>query len=359
MNDVEKNRTREPATKTVPGVSPSEKKNKYKPKRRKIDVANLAEKTVAGDRAALARALTLVESSAAAHRPLSRELLDILAPRTGNSIRIAVSGSPGAGKSALIDALGVRLCDSGRKVAALAIDPSSVRSKGSILGDKTRMEKLAVHENAFVRPSPSGGALGGVARKTREDISVCEAAGYDRIIVETVGVGQSEIAARSMTDVFMLVLQPGAGDEIQGIKKGVVEIADILAVNKADGDNLNLAEITKKDYQAALHYLRPEYKNWTVPVLTCSAIENKNIDEILKTIDKFVDSVRQTGEFEKRRKNQALGAFEDAVERELKTRFFAGEEISEILPDIRRKLVEGDISPIAAADKLLELFFHK
>jgi LAO/AO transport system kinase len=251
----------------------------------------------------LSKAITLIESNSQTHIELAQQVLQKILPHSGKSVRVGISGPPGAGKSTTIEALGYYLCKQGLKVAVLAIDPSSTLTKGSILGDKTRMELLSREENAYIRPSPSAGTLGGVARKTRETILACEAAGYNVILIETVGVGQSEITVRSMVDFFLLVLIPGSGDELQGIKKGVVEISDMIAINKADGDNIPYANLTKSAYQQAIGMLQSATDGWKTLVKTFSALEQKGIADIWTDINSFVDLTKLNGAFDKRRQS--------------------------------------------------------
>ncbi|MGE0087674.1 MAG: methylmalonyl Co-A mutase-associated GTPase MeaB [Desulfococcaceae bacterium] len=258
------------------------------------------------NRLLLARTITLIESALPAHQEMARTVVDRVLPYTGNAVRVGITGVPGAGKSTFIESFGTMLTEKGFRVAVLAIDPSSTRSGGSILGDKTRMEKLAVNEMAFIRPSPSSGTLGGVARKTRETMLVCEAAGFDVIIVETVGVGQSETTVASMVDFFLVLMIAGAGDELQGIKKGVLEVADAIVINKADGDNILRAKMARKEYETALHLLMPATPTWSPPVLTCSAVEMTGIDKIWETILDYRSRMTATGEQESKRREQAL-----------------------------------------------------
>ncbi len=305
------------------------------------------------NRLQLARTITLIESTLPAHQELARDIVDRLLPHTGQGIRIGITGVPGAGKSTYIESFGNMLTELGHRVAVLAIDPSSTRSGGSIIGDKTRMEKLAINENAFIRPSPSSGTLGGVGRKTRETMLVCEAAGYDVVIIETVGVGQSETTVASMVDFFLVLLIAGAGDELQGIKKGVLEVADAIVINKADGDNINRAEMAKKEYETALHMLMPTSPNWTVPVLTCSSLEHRGIDRIWKTILEHRDKLTESGEMAEKRKNQALEWMSFLLDEGLRQWFYSTPRIVEILPRLRNQVAEGKTSPTAAADTLL------
>lgn len=271
-----------------------------------IDIAELREGILAGRRAALSRAITLVESRRADHQALARELLQGLLPHTGKARRIGLTGVPGVGKSTLIEALGRNLTAKGHKVAVLAVDPSSPRSGGSILGDKTRMGELSRDENAFIRPSPTAGTLGGVASRTRESMLLCEAAGYDVVIIETVGAGQSETEVSGMTDIFAVLMLPGAGDELQGIKKGVLEIADMICVNKADGENEARAQIAAAEYRAALNILTPVSPNWQPPVLTVSGLANQGLDEMWAQIELYVQTLTDCGEFEEKRRSQQV-----------------------------------------------------
>src|SRR5271157_494660 len=269
-----------------------------------IDIAALAERLRAGDRAALARAITLVESRKPEHQALARTLVQSLLPFTGSAMRVGVTGVPGVGKSTTIDTLGSNLVAAGRKIAVLAVDPSSTRTGGSILGDKTRMARLSAERNAFIRPSPSSGTLGGVAAKTRETMLLCEAAGFDVILVETVGIGQSETAVADMTDFFLVLMLPGAGDELQGIKKGVLELADMIAVNKSEGENVVRARIAAAEYRAALHILSPRSPNWQVPVVTYSAMTDDGMAELWAKVLEHREKLSKSGAFSARRREQ-------------------------------------------------------
>jgi LAO/AO transport system kinase len=310
---------------------------------------------LAGDRRLLSKTITLIESSLAAHREAARQILAALLPHTGRAVRLGITGVPGVGKSTFIESLGMFLVRQGSRVAVLAVDPSSARSGGSVMADKTRMEKLATQRGAFIRPSPSGGTLGGVARKTRESVLVCEAAGYDVIIVETVGVGQSETAVASMVDFFLVLLLAGAGDELQGIKKGILELADALAVNKADGDNLARARKAAKVYEMALHLLQPTSVHWTPPVLTCSALTLTGVEAIWKTVLRHRELMTKSGELAARRRQQSVDWMWSLIDEVLKERFVRHPEVKRHLPRVTRDVEAGQISPAQAADKLLFL----
>jgi LAO/AO transport system kinase len=307
-----------------------------------------------GDRKILPKTLTLIESARPDHQNLAKQVIDQLLPHTGNAFRLGITGVPGVGKSTFIETFGMHLIQKGRRLAVLAVDPSSQRSGGSVMADKTRMEKLSVEKNAFIRPSPSSGTLGGVARKTRESMLVCEAAGFDVIIVETVGVGQSETTVASMVDFFLVLMLAGAGDQIQGIKKGVLEIADALAINKADEDNIQKAQQAKKEYESALSLLNPSSPSWTPPVLTCSAIEAVGIDDIWETVKDHRTRLSASGELESKRKHQALDWMWALVEEGLKDRFYNNSEIQNRLPRLIADVEKGVIAPTAAAMELLD-----
>ena len=310
-----------------------------------------------GDRIFLSRAITLIESKLAEHHTLAQEIIEKCLPYTGRSTRIGITGSPGVGKSTFIEAFGMHLIDQeNRKPAVLAIDPSSQKNKGSILGDKTRMEKLSTHPQAFIRPTPAGDSLGGVAAKTRESMLLCEAAGYDTILIETVGVGQSEIAVHSMVDFFLLLLLPGAGDELQGIKRGIVEMADLIAINKADGDRTEPAKSARKDYAMALHLFPPKESGWTPKVVTCSALEQNGMAEIWEQINSFLSLTKQNGWFENNRKQQAKNWFYELLEQGLKQLFYKDEKVSGKLKAIEQEVIQGKVSSANAAKRLLEIF---
>jgi LAO/AO transport system kinase len=321
-----------------------------------IKLHDIADGVRAGSVRSLAKAITLIESRNLDHSLAATTLLDELLPATGNSIRIGISGVPGVGKSTFIEAFGMHLLESGHKVAVLAVDPSSQVSGGSILGDKTRMEDLARQSNAYIRPSPAGETLGGVARKTRETMLVCEAAGYDVIIVETVGVGQSEITVASMVDFFLLLQLPNAGDELQGIKRGVMEIADAIIINKSEGDNRPRAELSRQQYVNALHLLKPKSPNWQVPALLCSALHNQGIAEIWDMIEDFRQRMLQSGELENKRKLQARDWMWTLLMEDLKEMFLRDQKVEDLLAQVQEAVASGATTPSAAARRLLEAF---
>lgn len=320
------------------------------------DIQKLSDGVRSGNVRSLAKAITLIESRNPDHSKDAAELLDNLLPDSGNSIRIGISGVPGVGKSTFIEALGMNLLQHGHKIAILAVDPSSQLSGGSILGDKTRMEELAREQDAFIRPSPSGNTLGGVARKTRETMLLCEAAGYDIIIVETVGVGQSEIAVASMVDFFLLLQLSNAGDELQGIKKGVMEIADAILINKAEGENRPRAELARQQYENALHLLKPKSYNWQVPALLCSALHNQGIDEVWQMILDFVTKMKQHAEFEDKRRLQATDWMWTLVIDDLKDLFLRDKNVAAMIDQVQTGVSQGTTSPSVAARRLLEAF---
>ena len=321
-----------------------------------IKINEIAAGVRAGNVRSLAKAITLIESRNLDHSLAATTLLDELLPATGNSIRIGISGVPGAGKSTFIEAFGMSLLSLGHKVAVLAVDPSSQLSGGSILGDKTRMEELAREEGAFIRPSPAGQTLGGVARKTRETMLVCEAAGYDVIIVETVGVGQSEITVASMVDFFLLLQIPNAGDELQGIKRGVMEIADAIVVNKAEGENRPRAELARQQYANALHMLKPKSLNWQVPALLCSALHNEGVAETWETIEAFGTRMRETGELQDKRNLQASDWMWTLLLDDLKEMFLRDRNVESLVDQVQEAVATGVTTPSAAARRLLEAF---
>lgn len=306
-------------------------------------------------RAVIAKTITLIESSLPAHQQLAGDILDGLLPYAGNAIRIGISGVPGVGKSTFIESFGMMLIEKGHRIAVLAVDPSSSRSGGSIMGDKTRMEKLALHPNAFIRPSPTSGTLGGVAKKTRESMIICEAAGHDVVLVETVGVGQSETAVASMVDFFLVLMLAGAGDELQGIKKGILELADAIAINKADGKNVESAKEARSEYESALSLMESKSPVWSVPVLTCSALTLDGLEDIWKAISEYRQKLTTAGELSEKRRRQAIDWMWSLVEDGLKDRFFKNPKVKAQLPDIIDAIENGKISSTAAAYELLSL----
>jgi LAO/AO transport system kinase len=332
--------------------------NKIKiPSKQQLSVNEYFNGIKAGDLTILSKAITLIESSNQNHHQIAEELIELCLPFSGKSIRIGITGVPGVGKSTFIEALGTFLIEQkNNKVAVLAIDPSSKKTGGSILGDKTRMNKLSVNVNAYIRPSPSSGTLGGVAKATRETIILCEAAGFDTILIETVGVGQSEIEVKSMVDFFLLLMLAGAGDELQGIKRGIMEIADAIIINKADGDNKDKADIAIREYKNAIHLFPPNSNNWTPKVDACSAIENKGIENVWEIIESFKNLTISNGSFEETRKQQAKFWLEHTVNSSLQTLFYTDKNVKDKLLSIENKVISGEISPFKAAKELLEIF---
>jgi LAO/AO transport system kinase len=319
-------------------------------------VTDLAAEIIGGNRRALARTITLAESTRTDHRVESEALLAKLLSHCGKSIRVGISGAPGVGKSSFIETFGLSLVEQGHKVAVLAVDPSSRVSGGSILGDKTRMEYLSRHPSAFIRPSPAGRSLGGVARRTRECVLICEAAGFDVVIVETVGVGQSETAVAEMSDLFLLLLAPAAGDELQGIKKGIVELADLIVVNKADGALVEAANHAAADYRNAVHMIRPTSPNWQVPVLTCSALTGDGIANVWHKINDYRTAMMDSNEFTQRRANQAKSWMWSEIEENLITALRTHPKVGAQVDNLETQVASGDMAPGAAARKMLSVF---
>lgn len=326
-------------------------------RRRELTAAEYVEGIRKGDVSILGRAVTLVESTADAHQALAQEVIEKCLPYTGNSKRIGITGVPGAGKSTSIDVFGLHVLRQGGKLAVLAIDPSSERTKGSILGDKTRMEKLSQQPDAFIRPSPSAGSLGGVARKTRETIMLCEAAGYDNIFVETVGVGQSETAVHSMVDFFLLIQLAGTGDELQGIKRGIMEMADGIVINKADGDNVDRANLAAAQFRNALHLFPPTPSRWRPEVICYSGYFELNIDEVWDMIDRYFEYVKRTGYFQQKRNEQAKYWMLETINERLRHDFYSRPEIKALLEQKELRVLNNEQSSFTAAQDVLDRYY--
>jgi len=322
---------------------------------RTLKTTDLARGIKAGDRATLARAITLIESKRADHRKSAHHLVQELLPLTGNAVRLGITGAPGAGKSTTIDVLGTTLTGAGHKVAVLAVDPSSSRTGGSILGDKTRMARLASDPNAFVRPSPASGTLGGVAAKTRETMLLCEAAGYDVVLVETVGIGQSETAVADMTDFFLVLMLPGAGDELQGLKKGIVELADMIAINKADGDNIARAKLAAAEYRAALNILAPHSPTWSPPVVTYSALTGNGISELWSQVQAHKKLMTASGELAVRRREQQVKWMWSMLEERLTARLRSDPAVRGKVRQAEAAVAAGKLAPTLAVEEIAQL----
>lgn len=323
-------------------------------KKRTLSVQQYVDGILNGDITILSQAVTLVESAKPEHQELAQEIIVKCLPFSGNSVRIGITGVPGVGKSTFIEAMGKYITSKGQKLAVLAIDPSSERTKGSILGDKTRMEDLSTDPLAYIRPSPSAGSLGGVARKTRETIILCEAAGYDHIFIETVGVGQSETAVHSMVDFFLLLMLAGAGDELQGIKRGIMEMADAITINKADGNNIEKAGLARVQYMNALHLFPATESGWKPKVLTCSAYMKTGISEIWQTVDEYLGHVKNNGYFQHRRNEQSKFWMYETINEQLRNDFYQNEQISALLEESEMKVLKEEVSSFVAAKKLLD-----
>ena len=335
--------------------------NPYLKRKRKpqLTPAEYVEGIRKGNRAVLGQAVTLVESRNAEHQIIAQEVIEKCLPYTGNSRRIGITGVPGAGKSTSIDSFGMHVIKQGHKLAVLAIDPSSERSKGSILGDKTRMERLAIEPDVFIRPSPSAGSLGGVARKTRETIILCEAAGFDKIFVETVGVGQSETACHSMVDFFLLIQIAGTGDELQGIKRGIMEIADAIVINKCDGDNVERSQMAATNYRNALHFFPMPPSGWLPKVMCYSGFYGTGVKEIWDMVYQYVDFVKHNGYFQYRRQEQAKYWMYETINEHLRRSFYNNEEIQQLLPQAEQAVLGGQQTSFVAAQHLLDNYFQK
>jgi len=339
-----------------PSVSPYFKKNSPQ---KKVATSDFVDGIFQGDIAILSKAVTLIESSKDEHQQQAQQIIEQCLPRSGKSVRIGITGVPGAGKSTSIDVFGMHLVQQGHKLAVLAIDPSSERSKGSILGDKTRMENLSREKNAFIRPSPTAGSLGGVARKTRETIVLCEAAGFDTIFIETVGVGQSETAVHSMVDFFLLIQLAGTGDELQGIKRGIMEMADGVVINKADGDNIERANLAAGHFRNALHLFPLPDSGWSPKVLTYSGRFNTGIAEIWKMIDDYVAFTKANGYFDAKRNEQTKYRMYESIHQILYQSFYQHPTVERLLPQLEQRVLNNEISPFTAAKQLIDLFAHK
>ena len=326
------------------------------PLRKKMSVEDYVEGVKKGDRMILAKAITLIESNAPKDFDKAQRVLQALLPRTGHSLRIGITGVPGAGKSTFIEAFGQLLCQQGYKVAVLAVDPTSSITGGSILGDKTRMQKLSREPNCFIRPSPSGGTLGGVARKSRETMMLCEAAGCNVILVETVGVGQSETTVRSMVDFFMLVVLTGAGGDLQGIKKGIMELADAIVVNKAEGDNLERAKVTQGEYERMVEFIRPATEGWKTHAYRCSALKKTGLLELWAVMREFEKVTKQSGAFENRRQRQIIAWVKTMIDEHLHNLFYEDPVIKGRLPEVKAAVLAGVVSPSQAVAELIKTF---
>ncbi|TAJ14142.1 methylmalonyl Co-A mutase-associated GTPase MeaB [Marinilabiliaceae bacterium JC017] len=342
-----------------PSVNPEAAKRFLKRKKRVLSPEEYVDGILKGDVTILSRAVTLVESARPDHQKTAQEIIEKCLPYAGKSIRLGITGVPGAGKSTFIEALGMHIINNGGKLAVLAIDPSSERSKGSILGDKTRMEKLSGEKDAYIRPSPSAGSLGGVARKTRETIILCEAAGFDTIFIETVGVGQSETAVHSMVDFFLLLQIAGAGDELQGIKRGIMEMADAITVNKADGNNIQRAELAKAEYKSALHLFPPTKSGWEPKVKTCSSIKGIGIDEIWKMVLEYVEQTKANNYFESNRRSQAKYWMIESINENLRNHFYQHPGIKDEISLFEQMVLNDEKSSFIAAKELLEKYFKQ
>ncbi len=323
-------------------------------RRRQLSLEDYVQGIQRRDTGILARAITLVESNAAAHQELAQTLLARILPMTGRALRVGLTGIPGAGKSTFVEAMGTWLCEKGLRVAVLAVDPSSTLTGGSILGDKVRMEKLSRHANAFIRPSPSGGSLGGVARKSREAMLLCEAAGYDVLLIETVGVGQNEVTVRSMVDCFLMLMIAGAGDEVQGIKKGIMELADLVVFNKAEGDNRPRAMAAQAEMIRVLHYLRPATEGWTTPALLASALTGEGIPDVWETVTRFFETARQGGALDERRRTQAIAWMHALIKESLHNDFYEHAAVVARRPQLEAAVANGEMPALTAARALLD-----
>lgn len=340
-------------------VNPSLSAGLHKFKKVKPTVENVYQGILNHDRSILGQAITLIESSLADDAEIARQLINRCLPHAGNSIRLGITGVPGAGKSTFIESFGINLIEKGHKIAVLAIDPSSTRTKGSILGDKTRMEALSTNNAAFIRPTASSGSLGGVARATREAVILCEAAGFDIIIIETVGVGQSETAVSQIVDFFLLLMLAGGGDELQGIKRGIMEMADLIVINKADGDNIKKAELSKREFENALHLFPALPNGWTPKVLTASALYNNGLDHVWATVEKYISLTKGNGYFKNLRNEQSLGILKEGIEQGLNSGFFNSHNIKPLIKQYEQQILKAEINPYEAAQLLLATYIEE
>ncbi len=341
---------------TVGNINPDLEKAGFRKNRMILGVQDYVKGVAAGDRMILSRAITLIESNSPRHFPKAQRVLQELLPRTGKALRVGITGVPGAGKSTMIEAFGNMLCDMGHRVAVLTVDPTSSVTKGSILGDKTRMGTLSRREEAFIRPSPAGGTLGGVARKSRETMLLCEAAGYDVILIETVGVGQSETTVRSMVDFFLLVVLTGAGDELQGIKKGIMELADAIVINKADGDNRAKAQIARGEYERMIEYIRPATRGWKTHAYLVSAVEKTGLNDLWDVIRVFEKTTKDNNAFQQRREGQLLDWMNSMIDEHLHNLFFDDPVILGRMPEVREAVLKGAVSPSQGVAELIHVF---
>ncbi|HOP04109.1 MAG TPA: methylmalonyl Co-A mutase-associated GTPase MeaB [Tenuifilaceae bacterium] len=347
-----------PGVDQPPAVNPNVASHFHGKKKKMLELSEYVDGILNRNVSILSQAITLVESSLPQHHELGQQVIEKCLPYTGKSIRIGITGVPGVGKSTFIEALGGTITSQGGRLAVLAIDPSSERSKGSILGDKTRMETLCADPNAFIRPSPSAGSLGGVARKTRETIILCEAAGFNTIFIETVGVGQSETAVHSMVDFFLLLMLAGAGDELQGIKRGIMEMADLIAITKADGENVQKASAAKVQYESALHLFPPAESGWAPRVRTCSSVTKEGIQEVWNQINDYVGYTKSSGYFTARRLSQSKYWMYQSINETLRDQFYTNKQIAEHLEQLEKDVLLGKISSFAAAKKIIDFSKH-
>ncbi len=343
---------------SVPSVNPDAAKRFLRKRRPQLTVDDYFKGIIGGNMTILSQAVTMVESALPEHQEVAQQIIEKCLPYAGKSIRLGITGVPGAGKSTFIESMGMHIINTGGKLAVLAIDPSSERSKGSILGDKTRMEKLSGEKDAYIRPSPSAGSLGGVARKTRETIILCEAAGFDTIFIETVGVGQSETAVHSMVDFFLLLMLAGAGDELQGIKRGIMEMADAITINKADGSNETKAKLAQTEYKSALHLFPPTKSGWTPEVKTCSSLYHKGITEIWDMILAYVKLTKENQYFDTNRRSQAKYWMYESINEQLRSNFYHHSEIKDNLVLSEQLVLNDEKSSFMAAKELLDKYFN-